>query len=274
MPEDHHPLRVLRLQRRLTLEAVAAGAGISYKCISEIERRVTRTPSYKTLCRILAVLDACAPVNREAWQAIFDLYDLRRPCPLPTAEEIDAARQGWCAGYDALHFPACLVDVSQRLLAWNRCAPRLLGMRSDDVRMRRLQNATLFDVLFDLAQRFVKIENYSEYLHRRLSAIKCGLRPYEDEPWYAPFIAQAQRRHPHFKSVWDSVSVDTRQAALAEPPIPLTVWVPGESAALTFSIARAYFGEDGRFWSVLWLPVNATAMQRCLALVEGSGSGF
>lgn len=260
-------LRVLREQRQETLEHIATDAGITYRTLWKNEQGITQQPARAILHAIVEALDQCAPVSAGEWQAVFDTYGYRKPYPLPTEEEIEEARQQWRAGYGHIGLPAYLVDFSQRLLDWNRYAPRLIGMRYDDIRTRRFQNVTLFDVIFDLAQRFVRIENRREYLPSLVHVMKSELQLYKDEPWYAPCIATAQQNYPHFRKLWESFPEDSFQASLTGLTVPIRLHVPGESSVLTFQLVKIDFVGDVRFRIVQWIPVGAVTTQTCLAWV-------
>ncbi|HOU11940.1 MAG TPA: hypothetical protein PKZ84_02405 [Anaerolineae bacterium] len=264
MPEDHQPLRILRRLRHCSIEYVAAEAGISYKCLSEIEREVTHHPPRGTLCKILTALDRCAPVSAEDRSAVYMAYGYHPPYPLPTDDEIAKVRRCWHA-YCA-HMPqlAYLMDVSQRVLEWNPLAPRLVGLRAADRHTQYFRNATSFDLAFDLAQRFVTIENDAAYRRSFVHTLKRELQPYTAEDWCTACIAAAQRRYPEFKRLWEA----ERLLAATSPTggtLPIELRLPEYASPLAFQRVKSPFVGDARFQTVLWLPVGITTTQVCLA---------
>ncbi|MBN1875183.1 MAG: helix-turn-helix transcriptional regulator [Anaerolineae bacterium] len=257
-------LRKLRLARKKTIEHIAMDSEITYKALSDIERGITKQPSRETLYRILEALDRYASVSAEDWQTVFGAYGYKKPYPLPTEEEIEKARKQWHKDYGHITHPAYLIDFSQRLLDWNKYAPRLLGLRSDDMRLRHFQDVTIFDVTFGLSPKFIKIVNQDEYLPSLVYVIKSELQPYKNEPWYAKCVSTAQERYPDFKKLWESFHDDDFQASLAGLSLPIVLNFPESSLTFTFQLVRIDFVADERFRIVQWIPVDEITMRKCL----------
>lgn len=257
-------VRALRNQRGETLENIATDAEIDYKALSNIERGITKKPARETLRAILAALDRCAPVSAEERAAVYMAYGYHPPYPLPTTDEIAAARQHWRAGCALIPQPAYLIDISQRILEWNAIAPRLVGLHAADRRTQHFRNATSFDLAFGLAQRFVEIENDAAYRRSFVHTLKRELQPYTAEAWYTPCIAAAQQRYPAFKQLWEA------ERALEAPSpaggtLPLELRLPEHAGPLAFQRMKSPFVGDARFQTVFWLPVGITTTQICLA---------
>lgn len=263
-----HRLRRLRLARKETIEHIAADAGITYKALSEIERGITRQPSRENLYSILEALEQCEKVSIEDWQAVFEAYGYKKPYPLPTVNEIEKARKQWREDYGHITHPAYLIDFSQRLLDWNRYAPRLVGMRYNDIRTRHFEDVTIFDVTFGLSQAFVTIKNQETYLPSLVYVIKSELQPYRDEPWYVRCVSTAQEKYPLFRRLWESFPDDSFQASLAGVSVPIVLGLPEESEPLTFQLVRIDFVADERFRIVQWIPVGEVAIRKCLEWVQ------
>ena len=256
MPTGGELLRKLRLERALTLEDLEAESEMSYRALSNIELGVTRKPTAGTLDAILSALHRRAPVSMEARRAVYIACGYHPPSPLPTGAEIAAARAGWRVEYGDHCVPAYMIDVSQRLLAFNGAAPRLVGLHRHDRRARHFDNATTIDLAFGLAQRFVEIENAELYRCSFVGVLMRELCPYATEGWYAPCLAAAQRRYPEFKRLWEM-----EHPPPASPigcPVPLRLRLPGCNDALIFCRVKIPFVGDPRFQTVAWLPVGAS----------------
>ncbi len=261
-------LRQLRLIRKESIEHIATDAGITYKALSEIERGLTKHPSRENLYSILEVLNQCEPLGVEDWRLIFEAYGYKKPYPLPTNAEIETAKKQWREDYGHIVHPAYLVDCSQRLLDWNRYAPRLVGMHHDDISTKHFQNLTVFDIAFGLAENLVQIVNQEEYLPSFIHTTIGIMRPYQDEPWYAKSILAAQQKYPLFKELWESLHSDTFQASLTGLAVPIILSIPEESHHLTFQLVKVDFSGDERFWIVQWIPVDKITIHRCFEWVQ------
>ncbi len=261
-------LRQLRLIRKESIEHIATDAGITYKALSEIERGLTKQPSRENLYSILEALNQCEPLDIADWQLIFEAYGYKKPYPLPTNAEIEIAKEQWREDYGHIAHPAYLVDCSQRLLDWNRYAPRLVGMHHDDIRTRHFQNLTVFDLAFGLPENLVQIVNQEAYLPSFTSTTIGIMRPYADEPWYTKCIADAQQKYPHFKQLWDSLHSDSFQASLTGLAVPIVLSLPEEPQNLTFQLVKVDFSGDERFWIVQWIPVDKITIHRCFEWVQ------
>jgi len=261
-------LRKLRLARKETIENIATDAGITYKALSEIERGITKQPSRENLYSILEALDQCKKVSVEDWQIVFEAYGYKRPYPLPTEDEIEKAKKQWREDYGHIAYPAYLVDCSQRLLDWNRYAPRLVGMRYSDIRTRYFQNLDVFDIAFGLPEKFVRIVNQKEYLPSFTYTTIGMMRPYEDETWYAKSILAAQQKYPYFKQLWESLHSDSFQASLTGLAVPIVLSLQEEPQNLTFQLVKVDFSGDERFWIVQWVPVDKITINRCFEWVQ------
>ena len=126
-------LRKLRRSRGETIENIATDSEITYKTLQGIETSITKSPSPDTIRRILDALDAVAPLPLKERQEVLGAYGYQKPYPLPNQAEINSAIQEWKETYQDVPYPAYLVDCGQRLLDWNQYAPRLIGLKSDDL---------------------------------------------------------------------------------------------------------------------------------------------
>ena len=256
-------LRELRQACDKTMEEVEAETGVSCRALSNLELGVTKKPTRKTLDALLPTYRRGTPVCMEICCTIYTAYRYHPPFPLPEAGEIDEARRYWLAEYVDALLPAYLIDASQRLLAWNPAALRLVGLYAHDRRIQYFERATTIDLAFGLVERFVAIENIEAYRRSFVHTLKRELRPYEAEDWYTSCIAAAQRRYPDFKHLWDM-----KHPPPASPvgcPIPLKVRLPelapSAGPALTFRRDKAPFIGDPRFQTVLWQPADAATWQ-------------
>lgn len=260
-------LRSLRKARRETMINIAADAEITYKTLQGIETGSTKSPSIETLRRIIDALDAIVPVPIGERQKIFVAYGYKKPYPLPTQVEIDTAIQEWKEKYRHVPYPAYLVDCGQRLLDWNQYAPRLLGLKNDDIQLNQFIEVTIYDVTFALSNSFVKILNRDEYLLDLMRTIKAEDAVFQHEGWYHDHLHKIREKYPEFAALWNEVQIDSAGQFELGNNTPIELDIPG-TGLLTFRLSRINFVSDIRFFVVQWIPMDDMTMLQCLIWVK------
>ena len=259
MQTGNEKLRSLRKARKETIANIATDAGITYKSLSEIETGTTKQPSRETLQKILNALDEISPLQADDLQIIYGYYGYKKHNPLPTNKEIERACDYWKNFYGDIPYPAYLVDFGQRLLDWNKFAPRLLGMKYENPKLQAFQGITIFDLAFTLANGLVKIGNREAYLKNLIHIMKSEFQPYQDEIWYPGLIKQVGQRYPEFQKIWDGLP------EFIKPPTTgniITLHVNSDDV-LKFHLIGTAFIDDQRFRVVQWIPIDEKTITVC-----------
>ncbi len=258
-------LRKLRKDRHETIENLATDAGITYKTLSEIERGVTKQPAKEILGKILKALAELAPLRLDEQESIYKAYGYKAPILLPTTEEIKAAVKVWHKSYNVPK-PAYLVDISQRLLAWNKYAIHLLGLRPNDPRLRNFKNITIFDFAFNsITAPLIEVVNINEYVPTLIKVMKMESEPYKGEPWYDKWINDTKQKYLGFRDLWDAAENNPLDLGFADVII---LRIPNENGLFKFQLSRSPFATDSRFYTVTWDPVDQKTILKCAAWVD------
>lgn len=261
-------LHALREQAHLSLVDLEAKTDfrVGTAHMQKIEVGAVKRPDPETLAVILTALNANFVDRREVLEA----FGYRAPYSLPSEQEIDEARRLCGQELNDVTVPVYLIDDGQRLLAWNRYVPRLIGMHPDDPLLDHFYGVTLIDLALNpLYKTAFLIGNLDEFLPMWLRIIKTALAPFQEEPWYTELIIRA-REFPGFSEIWDNISVDPLRRVSTERIIPLKVSVPNVGV-LSFRLASQPFILDSRFQFISYIPFGATTLRQCAewAVEEG-----
>ncbi|RMH45423.1 MAG: XRE family transcriptional regulator [Gammaproteobacteria bacterium] len=256
-------IRELRKSRHLSMESLAFEAEIAYRTLSNIERGITRQPAHHVLSQILEVLDTHQKVSLPDRHDVLESFGYKKDYPLPAEREIQWACRRWAQDYGHIWFPAYLVDMSQRILAWNRYTPHIAGVNSADPVTSVLNNITVFDMTFGLAGQFVKIVNRDAYLSALILTIKNEMRLYTEEEWYEPCMTAALETYPEFRRLWESTPTGREAEIGTGHHVPIVLDIPN-IGQVSFQLLRFPFVVDSRFWIVQWLPVDEVTALHCL----------
>src|SRR5258706_6534169 len=115
--------------------------------INKIETGSIKKPQAETLEAILEGLHA----NYRDRRDVLEMFGYTVPITLPTAEDIEEVRRLTAHELNDSTYPIYLVDFGQRLWAWTRYMPRLIGLHPDDPALSRFVGVTLFDLAFSPA---------------------------------------------------------------------------------------------------------------------------
>jgi transcriptional regulator with XRE-family HTH domain len=261
-------LQELRQAAGLTLVALAAslesdfGKPIDAGHISKIENGKIKMPLVGTLETILAGLHANYRNRREVLEA----FGYTVPMTLPTELEIrEAVRLSRYELHDTASHPVFLLDQAQRLWAWNRYTPRMIGMHPDDPATQHFRGVTMFDLTLSSAYTTrLLIDNPDEYLPVMLQFTKAGMAPFHEQAWYQELIARA-RTLPGFSSIWDSVPAETYRRIT-----PIRLKLP-KVGILQFRVSSAELLPDPRFHMMHFTPFGARTLRVCAEWAEEEG---
>jgi transcriptional regulator with XRE-family HTH domain len=169
-------LSLVELATQLELEY---GKVIDAGHINKIERGSIRKPTVETLEAILAGLHASYRDRR----AVLEAFGYSVPMTLPTEPEIaEVVLLATDELRDAI-YPVCLLDFGQRLWAWNRFAPRLIGLHPDNPATARFLGVSTVDLMFNPAfETRLLVANPEEYFPRQIQNIKVGIEPLREQP--------------------------------------------------------------------------------------------
>jgi hypothetical protein len=227
--------------------------------LNRIERGTAgrANPEKVTLEAILRAISARYNDRRD----VLALFDYTIATPLPDEQEI-----AWACRvcHDDLHgvmFPAYLLDCANRLLAWNRFLPALIGFAPQD--MELLRGLPLTDILFGKPYQLARmVDNDEEFLPSLLRVFHHEARPFANEPWYQNNIIQAATSLPLFKRYWAMTQQQALGDMAARPRMPALLKCPGVGT-LPFRMSADHLTTDSRFRIVYYLPAHQTSMRQC-----------
>lgn len=251
--------RLLALRKRVgkTQLVVEADAGLGSGYMQRIESGKVRQPERATLERILAALDARYNERRE----ILALFGYLVPVPLPDENEIAWARDIAHEDLDGVPFPAYLLDCGIRLLAWNRCVPRLFSVVKHESAEIFANHWSMFRLWFDPRYGVTeRICNPDTFFAQMLRAFRHELHLIGEELWCAAMIVALLRDMPLFRTHWER-SDAPQTASAARALVPLQLRANGD--ILQFRVSAEPFTHDARFRIVYLLPADPFTMQQC-----------
>ncbi len=262
-------LRQLREEQHFSLMDVEqeSSGGVGYAQLQRIETGRIARPSSETITTILDTYGASYRVRCEVLEA----YGYSPPTPLPSPAEIAAARRQVAQDFAMATFPVYLIDCAQRLQAWNRYMPRLIGCAPEDPALNEFVGRTIFDLAFNpqLKTRFL-IDNPDEFLPALIIHLKSELWPFRTEGWYATLLRTISAQ-PELKALWDRADPAALAALGSHIPVPLRLDVPG-AGLLTFSFAGSSLISDPRFLVVHYTPIGAVTLRQCADWAEAEGA--
>ncbi len=245
--------------KRLTIEGVARAAGFDYRTISDIERGVIPTPSLPTIQRIFAALDSFGDVSVADKNMVLQAYGYQPIFVPPTPAEIERACRLWLEEYQYIYLPSYLISYDQRVLVWNRYAPRMMGLTLETLPHGSVENVRVFDMLFNQQlPSTTRLLNADELAPKLLALVKTELRPFWGEAWYREMIRTARDNYPAFGAIWDAVPDDLEAVSIRTVgPIRLQ---HDAHTVLTFNTYGADFVSDPRFRVVQYHPADPTTI--------------
>jgi transcriptional regulator with XRE-family HTH domain len=229
--------------------------------INRIETGDIAKPHADTLERILAGLDATYPDRR----AVLEAFGYSVPLTLPAELEIaEVVAQSADELRDAT-YPVCLLDFGQRMWAWNRFTPRLIGLHPDDPATKRFLGVSTVDLTFNPGfETRLLVVNPDEYFPRVIHNIKVGIEPLREQPGYRELVAQWSS-FPGFTALWNQMPGDVYRSV-----VPIKVKVPG-FGILQFRTYNAEFEADPRFQLLHFTPHGARTLRVCAEWAEAEG---
>ncbi len=245
--------------RRLTIEGVARAAGFDYRTISDIERGVIPTPSLPTIQRIFAALDSFGDVTVADKNMVLQAYGYHPILVPPTPAEIERACRLWLEEHQHTHLPAYLVSYNQRLLVWNRYAPRMLGLTIESLPNGIFEHVTVFDLVFNpQLPSTMRLLNAEELAPKLLTLMKAEMRPFRDEAWYRDLIETTRTQYPLFQAIWAQIPDDLEMVPIRTVG-PIRFQYDADTV-LSFTIYGTDFINDPRFRVVQYHPADPTTI--------------
>lgn len=266
-------LRRLRQSAGLTLVELAgrlddANIRVDAAHLQRIETGQIARPTAETLDSILtAGLDAGYLVRRD----VLDAYGYRLPWELPTAEEIEEARQLCDTEVSTATWPTYFMDYALRIWGWNRYFPRLIGRAPDDPVIERFIGLTHIEILLNPALGAnQQVANAGDFVPLMLTMFKSQTTPHHGEPWFLELL-QRGRSWPGFTELWETLPDDADRVLPAQPVLPIAVQVPGVDPIMKFRITHITFAHDPRFRIVHLIPFGAATLRECADWAEAAG---
>lgn len=261
-------LRQLRKERGVSIDNLRYACAVTARTIQEIETAATVRPERKTLLALLQGLSTYKRLTSDERKKALEPFGYRDQSLLPEGEEITSIARQWESSVFELPHPAYLVDFAHRFLAWNRYAPRVIGLTYGHPALEKLRRRTLFDLIFDrqFETAFV-IKNKEEFLPEMLYVMRCEFEPFKDDDWCKECIRQAREEHPAFRALWDKVQKKPVQQLGLRTMGPVVTQARG-GVELRFHLLGTDFVNDSRFRVIQYLPADAATMRQCLEWVE------
>lgn len=266
-------LRALREAAGYSLGELAGriddqGGGIDAAHLQRIESGRIKRPASATLETILT--DGLgAPFRRR--RDVLDSFGYRLPWALPTDREIEEGRRLSAHELRSATWPAYMMDIGQRVWAWNRYVPRLLGLEPDDPAPARFVGLTVLDLVFNpLVGTNLMIANPERFHPLFLRMFRVQTLAHAHEPWFHELIARASA-WPGFADLWASLPATADEALDDQPIYPVAFSVPGVDEPLQFRIILIYLTLDPRIQVVHWIPFGAAAFRHCAQWAEADG---
>lgn len=229
--------------------------------INRIETGNIKKPLVETLETILAGLHASYRDRRDVLEA----FGYQVPMTLPTEQEVDEAIKLSAYELRDATYPVCLIDHGQRLWAWNRYTPRLVGLHPDNPATARFFGVSMFDLAFNPTfETRIQIVNPADFLPGMLHFAKVDIYAHREQLWYQELIGRASD-FPGFRDLWESLPTDTLRSV-----VPLRANIPA-IGMLQFRMSSADLLLDPRFQIMHFTPYGAKTLRTCAEWAEEEG---
>lgn len=248
---------------RASKENIALNAGITSRTLTDIEDNITQQPAQRIIEAIFQILDRYKTINWYTKRDILGAYGYRLAIIPPSEEEGKRACESWERASSEYWFPSYLVDITHRIWAWNRFAPRLLGIRSqNDPRINEFRGINLLDLNFDLVPRYVRIINRDECLSSFVDTLKALFQPYHGEEWCHQWLNNARARYPEFALLYDRSPNRHLSSPEAANQIPI-ILATSDDRQLKFLVNSGQYANDPRFAIAQWMPLDDFTTSTC-----------
>lgn len=266
-------VRALRQRAGLSLIELAGrlddkGVRIDAAHLQRIETGRIVKPTVDTLQAILTLgFEAPHRTRRDVLRA----FGYRLPWALPSEPEIAEGRLLCAQELESATWPVYLMDHGQRVWAWNRYVPRLLGLAPEEPAPAAFVGLTVLDLVFNpQVSTTLLIANQEHFRPLFLHMFKIQTQPHAHEFWFHELVERA-RAWPGFEELWSSLPEDADEVLSTQPIIPIEFHVPGADRPLRFRIALIYLSLDPRFQVVHWIPFGAATLRHCAQWAEDDG---
>ena len=261
-------LRLLRKNRRLSIEAVAAEAGITSAALSRIETGLVMQPELKTLEKIHDVFTGekidnvftSEELPFTEWAPVLEGFGYSSYKGLPSPSDIRQATKTWATPLRMFPLPAYLVDYAQRVHAWNDVALRFLGISNDS---QELNNLTLYDLAFDCRfQSAFEIKARDEFILHMVTILKSEAVPLMAEEWCIKCINDAKSKYPEMREIWDNIPDENLMSSPVRTMGPITLAFDSANI-VQFNLLGTDLVSDHRFRVIQYIPLNEETAQKC-----------
>ncbi len=186
--------------------------------------------------------------------------------PLPTDADVEWARSVSRRELHDFPFPAYVLDLTTRLIAWNRYLPHLLGVSPGDLLVARLTRRTLLQLWFDPASPLASLVAEPDvFLPALIRALRYEAFHLGSGEWYEGMLAGLMDI-PRFRQYWEAVEREPEVIGAARALVPVRLSVPGVGL-LQFRLSSEPFSRDPRFRVIYYLPADIATMRRCASWV-------
>ena len=258
-------LRKLRKARKISIEDLAADAGISAPALSHIENSQVEQPNLATLKKLLTALNEREDVLFSESKLILEGYGYKSHSGLPNATDIKQAIKAWAVPFKSTALPAYLVDYAQRVHDMNNVALSFLGV---DTENENIAEWTVFDLAFsERLQNNITITNRDEFIVQMVRTMKSEFAPLMAENWCTDCICNAQNKYPMFKTIWETIQAAELPEVGVRTMGPICLSISG-FGNLSFDLVGTDLISDPRFRAIQYIPRDAETYEKCFHLIE------
>lgn len=247
-------IRHLRKERGFSLESLAMEADLTTLALSNIELRSVK-PQRDNLLKILTVLDKASSIKITDRRRILGAFGYEDLPSLPNELDISRAVKTWQAPFGNSPYPAYLVDISQRVHAWNGRAVLLLGER-----VEHLGSITLFDLMFAPFSHQLKLINADEVIFKTVAHIANDWHTFKGQSWCEGYIAQARGKYPRFEEILEKIAIEEVATLDVSAMEPVILQSP-TGRQMQFRVVGMDMVSDPRFRIVQYIPLDTTTTQ-------------
>lgn len=261
-------LRQLRQDRAISIDDMAGDCGTTFKTLQKIESGKTKQPSREMLLVLLEGLSRIKRLEPIERRKVLDYFCYRDLSPLPDKDEIERMRQEWEHPFFELPHPACLVDFVHRVHAWNRYAPKMMGLDDGHPALEYTRGKTLFDLLYSKQfSNYFCCKNKDFFVFNMMEMMRYEFEPFKEEDWCKKFIKDTICIYPELRDCWDKVLGNPLRESSLRLIGPI-IMEPRRDSMLKFYLLSTDFISDSRFRVIQYLPGNPETMRQCLSWVE------
>ncbi|MGC4044824.1 MAG: helix-turn-helix domain-containing protein [Armatimonas sp.] len=263
-------LRQFREERGISIDDLASSVNTTFRTLQKIETGKTLQPGRHIILALLDFLSNIKKLSPADRARILEPLGYRDRFSLPEADEIEQIIQEWERSSFDLPHPTCLVDRAYRIHAWNRYAPKMLGLEYGHPIMEYFRGKTLLDVFLDrnISSQFV-IPNKETFVYEMLEVMRSEFASFREEEWCRQCIKDAKAKYADFRKHWEEMeNKPVRQLSLHQlGPISILL---NEDSLFRFHLLGTDFLCDSRFRVIQYLPSDVNTMRFCVNWIDSA----